>query len=490
MKSGLNKIKGFGLNAFSEDDLDAIHYATLQVFRNTGIKVESVEALDIFEGAGAIVEHHNGYGIVKIPAHIVEDCIRWAPSTVTFFGRRPEDDYVADSSRIGFAPSYGENMNIIDPESRRIRPTVKQDVADIVRIADFLDEMVVIERPACSGDKMPETQPLHNFEAMVTNSSKHGFLALGSKENTAKIIEMAAACSGGMDNFRKRPIFTANVCPTSPLTLVQDGCEIIIECARSGIGMMIITMALAGATAPATMAGTLVQHNTEVLSALILAQLVKKGTPCTYSGCSTIMDMRLGSSPIGIPEQGMLSVAIAKMAQYYKLPSWVGGGASDSKLPDAQAAYDFSLNAMAAAMAGANIIYGPGTIESALTFDYAAFIMDAEQCSRIMKLVQAFEISEETMALDVIHDAGPAGEYMTKRHTMDHMRELSQAGLFDRASRERWEKNTGGKDLTERAYDKAAGILKTHQPLPLVEGAAEAMRNIIETYEAELKSEK
>jgi trimethylamine--corrinoid protein Co-methyltransferase len=250
---------------------------------------------------------------------------------------------------------------------------------------------------------------------------------------------------------------------------------------------MIQAMALCGATAPVTLAGTLAKHNAEVLSAIILAQLVKKGTPCTYGGCSTIMDMKLGSAPIGVAEQGLLSVGAAKMAQYYKLPSWVGGGASDSKLPDAQAAFDFSLNAMASALAGANIIYGPGSLESALTFDHAAFIMDMEQCRRIMRVVGGIDINDETLALDVIGEVGHSGEYLMHDHTLKHMRMLSETQLFDRGSRERWEKNMGGKDLTERAYEKALDIIENHKPMPLVDGAAETMSGIIEEYESKIK---
>ena len=204
-----------------------------------------------------------------------------------------------------------------------------------------------------------------------------------------------------------------------------------------------------------------------------------------------MMDMMLGSAPIGVPEQGLLSIGSAKLAQYYKLPSWVGGGASDSKLPDAQAAYDFSLNAMAAALAGANIIYGPGSLESALTFDYAAFIMDMEQCRRIMRIVRGIDINDETLALDVIHEVGhSAGEYLMHDHTIEHMRNLSQTQLFDRGSREHWEKNMGSKDLTQRAYERARDIIDNHTPMPLADGAGETMTDIIAEYEAKIKKDK
>jgi trimethylamine--corrinoid protein Co-methyltransferase len=481
---------GFGINAFTKDELDAIHFATLQVLEVTGIKIESEEALAVFHGAGARVERHGNYGIVKIPNYIAEDCIRWTPRNGCFYGRRPEDDYITDGPRVSFTAGFGEHVKIIDIDTKEVRPTVKADLAAITRIQDNLDVIAVIERAACSGDQYPDTQPLHNYEAMVSNTSKHCFLGFGGRRNAKKIIEMAALAGGGVKAFRNRPIVTAFVCPTSPLTMVRDCCETIMECAANGIGIAVIPMSLSGASSPATLAGVVVQHNAEVLSAFILAQLTRKGTPCTYCGCSTIMDMQLGLSPAGVPENALLDVATVKMAQYYQVPSWVGGCGSDSKLPDAQQAYDFSLTAMPAALAGANVIYGLGAIESILTFDYAAMITGAQQAERIMRVVGGIEISDESMALDLIHEIGPGGEFLSHEHTFRHMREMSRGKLFDRRTREAWLEATDGKDLSQRAYEEARRIMSTHEPMALPDGASGAIKDLIKEYEDELKAEK
>lgn len=488
-KAGITSVNGFGLNVFTEDELDMIHYATLELLWDTGIKVESREAFEIFLGGGAKGEWHGSYGIVKIPSYVVEECIRWAPRTVVFYGRDAEKDYAAEPGRVGFS-TFGECVQIIDPETKEVRRSVKSDLAGATLMCDYLDEMVVVERALCSSDQYPDTQPLHNYEAMVANTSKHCFLGFGSGENAKKIIAMAAACAGGMDKFRERPIVTAFVCPTSPLTLVQNCCDVIVECARGGVGIAIIPMALSGATAPVTLAGTIVQHNAEVLGALILAQLTRRGTPCTYSSCSTIMDLRFTTTAVGAPEYGIISAGLARLARYYRLPSWVGGGHSDSKLPDAQAAYEFSLTAAVAALAGANIVYGAGCLESGLTFDYAKLLMDAEQIRNIFQVLKGIDVSDETIALDVIKAVGPGGEFMTHQHTFRHMKSMSMSVLFDRRNRASWRERTKGKDLTERAYEEARHVLATHKPAPLPAGAAETMRAIIEEYEAELKARK
>ena len=481
---------GFGISAFTDKELEAIHFATLQVLKNTGIKIESEEALEIFHAAGAEVERHGKYGIVKIPNYIVEDCIRCTPRNGCFYGRRPEDDYIADGPRVGFSAGFGEHVKIIDIDTRQVRSTTKADLAAITRIQDYMDVIAVVERAACSGDHYPDTQPLHNYEAMVGNTSKHCFLGFGGRANAKKIIEMAKIASGGVKNFRNRPTVTAFLTPTSPLTMVRDCCETIMECAAQGVGIAAISMTLSGASSAATLGSVVVQHNAEVLGALILAQLTRKGTPCTYCGCSTIMDMRLGLSPVGVPENALLAVATVKMAQYYKLPSLVGGCGSDSKLPDAQQAYDFSLTAMPAALAGANIIYGIGAIESILAFDYAAMITGAEQAERILRVVGGIDISDESMALDLIHEIGPGGEFLSHEHTYRHMRQMSQAGLFDRRTRASWLKATGGEDLGTRAYGEAKRIMTTHEPMALPDGAGNAIKDLIKEYETELKAGK
>jgi trimethylamine--corrinoid protein Co-methyltransferase len=476
----------FGFKVFTDDQVRTLHQATLDVLQDVGIKVESEEALEIFHGAGAKVERLQEQGVVKFPSDLIEACIRAAPSRIVYYGRDPKDDYAVESGKVGFT-TFGECVQIIDPGTRQVRSTNKDDLGKISRVCDRLEEIVVLERPVGAVEQFAPTQPLHNYEAMVSNTSKHIFLGFYSAENAKRIAQMAAACVGGMETLRKRPIVTAFVCPTSPLVLVKMCCDVVIACARLGIGVSPISMVLAGATSPATLAGSVVVHNAEVLAAIALAQLTVKGTPCTYASCSTIMDLRFGIPATGAPEHGMMSAGLAELAQYYELPCWMGGGLSDSKLPDSQAAHEFALTGTVAALSGANFVYGAGALESGLTFDYAKLIMDCEQIRRIQHLQRGIPVNDETLALDIIKGVGPGGEYLTHQHTLENMRALSRSDLFDRRSRSAWINKTGGKDLTERAYEKAAHILATHEPLPLLDGAAAAMRAIIAEYEAELK---
>lgn len=485
LRSGVSASSGLGLASFSRDELDSIHYATLQILQETGIKVMSEEACEIFHGGGATVERHADFSIVKIPSFLVEESANSAPHTFVFNARNPADDFMVEPNRVGFT-TFGGCINVIDPYTRELRRATKKDCGELVRVGDYLNEINVIERMVNSTDVMNGTQSLHNLEAMLTNTGKHIFLGADSTRSLQVMVELASACVGGREIFHKRPIFTVNVCPTSPLTLGENTCEVIMESARLGLGILIIPMALSGGTSSASLAGTLVTHNAEVLASIVLAQLLKKGLPCTYGSTSTILDLRFGTSAIGSPEFGMINASLAKMAQYYRLPCWVGGGASDSKEPDIQSGYEFTLSATLSALSGGNIIFGSGVLEQGLTIDYAKLIMDAEMIRMIQIALGGVVVNDETLAMDVIHEVGPGGTYITHEHNLRTMRSQSYATLFDRRSRGDWMEATQGKSIRDRAYAKAIEILENHVPYPLPGNASESMAEIVKAYEMEL----
>ena len=488
-RSGIGTTAGFGLAAFSKDELDSIHYSTLQILQDTGIKVLSENALELFHGGGCEIERSEEHGIVKIPSYVVEECAFWAPRTIVYDARNPDDDFVAEPNRVGFT-TFGGCINVIDPTTRELRPATKKDCANLTRLCDCLNEIVVLERPVNSTDVPEGTISVHNLEAILNNTGKHVFLGADSPRSLTVMAELAAVSVGGVDNLQKRPIFSVGVCPISPLTLPTNTCDVIIEAARLGLGVMIMPMALSGGTSSATLAGTLVTHNAEVLSSIVLAQLAKRGLPCTYASTSTILDLRFGTSAIGSPEYGMINAALVKLAQYYRLPSFVGGGASDSKVPDIQSGYEFTLSATMSALAGANIVFGSGVLEQGLTIDYAKIIMDAEMIRMIQIAIKGIELTDEKLAMDVIHEVGPGGAYITHEHSLRSMRSQSQTKLFDRRSRSDWKEVTEGKTIVERSYEIAIDILQRHQPPPLPNGASKEMRKIVTEFEKEVKGNK
>lgn len=308
-------------NKLSDDELYAIHAASLEVLMQIGVKVESEEARKLFAEGGCTIEEE----IVKIPAHIVEASIQSAPSVVLLAGRNPKNDYIVKQKKVSFI-SFGEGVNVIDPYTKEYRRSVKSDLERNTRVTDALDIFPCAYRSVASQDKPGSVQALHNMEAMFHNTTKHCFIGPDGKKNIERIIEMAAFIQGGKEELKKRPLVTFNLCPTSPLQLNPTATDALILGARAGLPCNIISMALAGATSSVTLAGTLVTHNAEVLSAVVLSQLAEKGAPVFYASSTSIMDMRHLTTPVGAPELAMISNAVAQLANYYNLPSFVAGG--------------------------------------------------------------------------------------------------------------------------------------------------------------------
>jgi trimethylamine---corrinoid protein Co-methyltransferase len=321
--SSFTRSGSFGVNVFSQDELYAIHCATLDVLQHTGVSVKSKEARELFAAGGAKVNPKDD--IVKIPPYMVEDAVRTAPKTILLAARDPKKDYILESKRVGFV-NFGEGTNVIDPVTRKYRPSKKQDVANAAKMSDYLSEMDISYRAVVAQDYPGPAQALHNAEAIFPNTSKHFFIGADGVKNARKLTEMAAVVVGGREKLKERPLISFNVCPTSLLKLIPECTDVVIEAARAGIPVNIISMAMAGATSPVTLAGTVITHNAEVLSTIVLSQLARKGAPCIYGSSTTIMDMRKTTAPVGSPELGMISAAVAKMAQYYNLPSFVAGG--------------------------------------------------------------------------------------------------------------------------------------------------------------------
>lgn len=488
-RTGISAANGLGLIFLTRDEQDTLHHGACHILKHTGVLVEDEEAVDRFQGAGASVTRAGKNWIVYVPECLVSESIASTPKSVTYYARDPAKDFLLESNRVGFG-TFGEQVNIIDPITREYRSSTKRDCCEAYRLIDALEELAFCQRTLCPGDQLSAAQAVHNFQALITHNSKHITIGMVNRPCVEVIVQMAAAAVGGMNKLRQRPVCTCSCCVTSPLILSAQFCETLMTAVESGINVDVMTMALAGGTGPVTLAGTIVQTLAELLCGLVLAQITRKGVNVTFGSCSTIMDLKTGLASTGAPEWGLVGAAVAQMANYYRIPCRVGAGVSDSKLPDAQAAYQFTLNALPLSLAGANMIFGAGGIDSGLAFDYAKLIMDHECIGHIRKMLEGVRVDSETMALDLIHEIGPGGTFLTHDHTLERTRTQSIAKLFDRQTRKAWMESADGKDLTERAYARAMDILKTHQPPALLDGAAETIDGLVAEYEAGLKGGK
>jgi trimethylamine--corrinoid protein Co-methyltransferase len=313
---------GFKLEAFTQDELAELHRATLEVLEHTGIYVQKEEARALFRANGAKVEED---GVVKMPPFLVDEAIRSAPSRLSLAGRTPKRDCVIEAGRVTFT-CFGEGISIFDPFTGEYRPTCKNDLKYSTRVIDALDVITVVERCVGSQDVPPPVQAVHNYEAIVNNTTKPVFLGPENGRNIRIILEMAKAAVGE-ERFKNAGSPVSFItCPVSPLRLVEDCCDIIMTCAEEDAPICILSMAMSGGSAPVNLAGTLVTHNAEVLAGIVLSQLTKKGAKVVYGSSTTAMNLKMATACVGSPELAMINAAVASIARQYGLPSWVAGG--------------------------------------------------------------------------------------------------------------------------------------------------------------------
>lgn len=480
--AALEEYRGWGLKSYSRDQLEAIHEATLEVLRLTGVEFHSEEALDILEGGGCIVDR--GTRVVRFPAHVVERAIATAPRQILLAARDPRHDFLLGGRRIGFT-NFGCGIKVLDPATGELTESTKDDVGRAARLCDATENLDICATALVARDMPDSSYDLHILEQMFLNTSKHvTHVDVSGGTNARRMFEMAALIAGGREELRERPLMSILTCPTSPLMIHESVCEIIIEGARWGVPVLVLSMVMAGATGPVTLSGSLVTHNAEVLAGITLAQLTYPGAPSIYGSSTTILDMVSGNAPLGAPEEGMICAAAGALAQMYALPSWTSGAWADSKIEDAQAGHEKTISALLPALAGVNMMYGMGVLESGMTFSPTQLMLDNEIVAMIKRVVLGSPVNDDAMGVDVIHRVASGKNFLKEKHTLKYMeQEQSKVHLFDRRTRGAWEKR-GATSVAERAADMAVRLLETHEPLPLDPVIHEGMKAIIAEAEA------
>jgi trimethylamine--corrinoid protein Co-methyltransferase len=297
-------------------------------------------------------------------------------------------------------------------------------------------------------------------------------------------VEMARAVAGGTDALRARPVLSSFQVSLSPLTFDGDALEAALVYAEAGVPAGFVVMAIGCATAPATPAGVLAQSNAEVLAGMTIVELLVPGAPTFYGACSTTMDLRTGLTTCGGPEDLLYQAAFAQLARHYHVPSSVGTFAPGAKSPDWQAGLENGLSGLASLLAGADMLSGAGLLYAARVFALEEMVLDAEVFGLVRHLAGGLTIDDEALAVDVIGEVGPGGNFLAEDHTVAHMRELWQPRLFDRGTWEDWEA-AGRPSPRDRARERARSLLAAHVPLPLDDGLADELDAIVAAFSRE-----
>ncbi len=481
----LDDTRGFFLTALSVEDKARLHETAFTILDKVGLKVESGQAAELFHGSGAVVEGTFPNFHIRLPSTLVSNCIDAAPKQITYYGRIPEVDFPVYPGQTGFT-AFGQCVNILDTFTGKIRPAEKTDMAASARLQDELEEIRVVARTLTAGDQISSSQAVHCLDAILRNTRKHITGGAGDTRNLKVMLSMLETIAGGPDHLGDRPFYSPSFCPTSPLTLGHDCCEVAIEAARAGLGLVVMIMPLSGGTAPATLAGTVALGLAEQLAGLVLVQLARKGAPVTMGSATTIMDLKTAVSAMGAPESGLINAGLVQMAAHYGLPSRVACGVSDAKSLCPQSGYEYAVNALSAALSGATIVFGGGALESGLTHSPAKLVMDHECMGNIRKISGGLNVSDETLALDVIREVGPSGDFLTHLHTFQHMREQSRGEIFDRKPRATWEKAGKSGGAVDLALQKAKKIMAAPPTDPLPDAITDILDEIVADFDRRL----
>lgn len=482
-------VKGGKLRVLSRDQILEIHYASLDVLRNTGVVVKSREALNVLDEAGADVDHKKERA--WIPPHLVEEAVRKTPHGFKLFGRNPKKYCKLEGNRVYFSTAGGP-PNVLDLNGNRRHVTIK-DFHDLVKLTDALDNIDLAGAGVhgmIEEIELPEAvQRAREFFRTLKNTDKPcGLLEAGRGADQAMdSIKMACAVRGDLKRLRMKPMTRCHVNPVSPLTLSKELIESALVYARNGLPIHFGSEVLGGATGPATLAGILVQQNAENLSGVVVAQFAaspKHRPPIIYGCISGILDLKTGMPALGSPEAGLINVASTQMAKHYGMVSRGSGGYTESKLPDAQAGYESMMTLIMAALAGTNFIYACGGLEPGmLSVSYEKFVLDNDMIGMVRRIMGGICITDETLAVDVIDTVGPGGHYLAQKHTRDFFKkEFYFPIVFDRNHYERWSKS-GSKNIREAARDKARKILNEHQPEPMDKDIEKELKKMIDQIE-------
>ena len=443
----------------SEKAIQDIHAGSIELLGEVGIRVANEKARKIFASHGARVTEDQR---VIIPPHLVENAMRQVPEEFKLYGRQAQHD-IHYRPGCFYASTGGSAQYVLDLEGQR-RPATCKDLHDIISLVDELQYIDLISLPVYLNDVPKENVDVNRFYAGLKNSTKHIIGAVYTTAGLAKVCKMAEIV-GGQD-WKAKPIISIVLCPViSPLRLDEFATDILVEAAQQGIITYNFSMTQVGCTAPMTIAGTLLTLNAEVLAVTTLIQLINPGLPTLYCAVPGLTDMKSGQFITGGIEYALISAGAAQMAQFYHMPIWATAGRTDSKVPDAQAAYEHALTVPYVVQAGANhISCGTGFLDFVMTVSFEQYVIDNEIIGMAKRMQRGFEVNPETLALDVVKRVGPGGNFMAEEHTLRHMRsELFQPILSDRDGWERWSA-AGSQDTRARARMLAGNYLKNHEP--------------------------
>jgi trimethylamine--corrinoid protein Co-methyltransferase len=477
------------LQVLTEDEIEAIYYSALRVLYETGVRVYEKEGVEVAYSGGAIVEDtKEDSSLVKIPPWLVEKARTTVPSKVTVVG--PDRKYRMElyKNQIYFGAG-SDTPFTLDPYTGQRRRATYEDVKNFARLAEALPNIDFHMSLGIVQDVSVGTYDRWQYLAMLEGTNKPINITAVDLDGVRDQLEMAYIRLGGKEEWKKGPCFSLYIEPVSPLSHSQEVVQKLLFCCDNYVPFVYTPCPLAGATAPTTLAGTMVQALTESLFGIVLSQIRRPGTPLIIGGLMSNMDMLTTVYCYGSPEMALLSAAYTDITKWLGIPEYETAGCSDAKLFDEQAAMEATFNITSAALIGGNMIHDVGYLEQGLTSSMDMMVASDEIIDRVKRILRGIPVTDETKALDVMDEVGPGGHFLGHDHTYARFKsEIWRPTISDRQVFENWEEN-GSKTYQQRVHDRVIEILETETEPLLDEKMYEELRRVCELADARHKDE-
>ena len=457
------------------DQIEQIYFAALDVLEVSGARILHPEALQNFEKSDAVVTENDR---VRIPTALAEQALQSSPSKAALTDRNGNRSIKLQKNEVAFG-SGADATFVYDLKTGDRRKCTFADVEAAAKIVDSLPRFdFCMSFGVVSDAHNPKTQDRHQFMAMVKNCTKPLMVTSVDVDGLRDQWEMACLIRGGEKEFRLSPLFATYIQSESPLVYSKEMVDRLLFATDKGIPAVYSPCSGLGVTAPATLAGVLVQTLADSLVAVVLSYLQKPGMPLILGGIQTVMDANKKNFCFGSPELHLASAAISEVYKWLGLLSSAPGGCTDSKVVDEQAASESVMSIYNGFMAGTNLIHHAGSLDGGLTGSLASLIMCDEIIAMVKQIGKGIDVTDESLALDILKEVGPGGEFLSHDHTFDHFRDWFQPTIIDRSNFETWT-NAGGKTYQDRLEPEIDRLLEAHQPEPLDETLIQEMKKII-----------
>ncbi len=460
----------------SDQQCQKLYWACLEILERTGVRLYDQEALDLLKKTGVSAVDGNR---VRIPAGLVEKALTTVPKRVTMYDRNGNRVMPVEGYR-SFFGTGSDCLYIVDHRSNERRKAVLQDIVEGMIVCDALSQIDFVMCMFLPSDVKQDVMDRYQMAAMLNHTTKPIFFVTTELLGCIDAVEMAEATVGGSEALRHKPMAACYINVTTGLRHNKEALQKLLYLSGKGLPFTYVPHAQGGVTAPVTLAGSMAVWQAGVLVGLVLSQLKREGAPFIMPGWSGVMlDMKTMVQPYADPEKRAQGI---DYAHYLGLPMFNLAGCSDSKLVDQQAAAEAALTLLTDALFGANLVHDLGYLESGLSASLAQLVICDEILSWLAAFMEGIEISDETLALDLIDEIGPDGQYLDTQHTLDNFRKRWYPDLFERGNYESWQSN-GGKTLGQRAADKVDDILANHKTDPLPKEVTGTIQRIVERSE-------